>query len=750
MPRMRVISVWAVAISAVLIAYRVYNRVSKTPVIEPPDAPSAQSLPNTPFDGPRVGPATVGQAENARYTFIDEQTRQVTRVFGFGKLLNPETGSRKWNLQKPYITMYERTFDCEITADRGAMTVETVKGNPSPTDGQLYENVVISIRGKDSDEPIDSAIYLDELSYNSERSEFSTEGPVRIVSPQVEMEGRGMVLIYNPAGNRIEFFKVFELDYLHLKEVESLSSDSGKSSPAPAPVGEPTVASGADAGARPLPPSMDDMYVCTFSRDVVIAYGGEVRVEGAQEIVINNILWAREERTPKKHSEGPGEAGAVRTDAALSDADVSAEAVTEDGKGPVNVRVTCKGGFMAKPLTSVFESIEPGLSGQHSRSMTALPGTGAQEIVGVLKDGSAEGPGTDAMAGAGAAEYGTVVTAGEAGDEPAVAAQFKARRIAYDMTTGYALAEGPVELTFRPASDTEADPNATVLPMIVTAEKNAEFFANADRVVERIVFNENVIGTRRVLTPEYVETSSFYGRTLTTVLETNKEHERNGQISHVAVTEGNVKLESIRTNEGGDVVSNVRLVCLRIDYDAMKSIVYATGPGNIQLNNQNAPPRATGEGGGKLSLSGPCFALVRGFDRLTWFTEAMQINADGKEESLHIAYWPIEEGRRGQIYRGSTMRLQANFWPLPEGGSELATVITTGGIHYQEDGGNEFLGEDLLYDAEKGLLVITSSEQNACLLNGALVDRIDYEVNTGRVRGSLASSPGAITVPAKP
>jgi hypothetical protein len=790
-----------VAVSAILIVYRIYNRIADTPAIEPPDQTGAD-LPDPVFDegSPTInGTVVVGQAENARYTFVDDQTKEVTRVFGFQKLLNPEAGTRKWNLQKPYINMYEKTFDCEITADRGTLTVETVKGNPSPTDGQLYDNVVIRVRARQTDRPIDSVIYMDQLNYNSERSEFSTEGPLRVVSPRAEMEARGMLLIYNPAMSRIEFLKVVHLDYLHLKDIESFSTraddeaapaeDADKAmvsaespevpalssvasvvpvQPAPA-IAAPKPASAGEAAVPTAPASADDFYVCTFSRDVVIEYGGEVTVLGDQEIVINNILWSgsRSEggaSSPDAAATGAAAAGettagpdtpaaatggqeahaggaaaetdVVSGDAAATPAAPETVAAAAEVKPPVDVHVTCKGGFMAKPLTSVFEVVEPSLS----RPLSSPPG-----VASAAPAPAGEGPAPDSPL---AAE--TAVPGAEGADtsDLPMPAHFKARRISYDMTTSYGLAEGPVELTFLPAADAETDPNATVLPMVVTAERDAEFFANADRVVERIVFNEDVVGTRKVLTPQYLQTSSFHGRTLTTHLETDKQSERSGAINHISVTEGNVRLRSIRTTDDGEVISNVGLACLRIDYDAVKSIVHAAGPGNIQLNNKNAPPPPPGAAGGKLSLSGPCFALVKGFDKLTWFTEGMQINADGEE--LYLAYWPIEGGRWGRITSGQTQHLQANFWPLPEGGSELATVITAGGIFYEEDGGNIFKGEDMLYDAEKGLLLISGSENNPCFVNGAMVDRIEYDVNTGKVRSSLAPSPGAVTVPVKP
>ncbi len=94
-------------------------------------------------------------------------------------------------------------------------------------------------------------------------------------------------------------------------------------------------------------------------------------------------------------------------------------------------------------------------------------------------------------------------------------------------------------------------------------------------------------------------------------------------------------------------------------------------------------------------------------------------------------------------------RPYANFLPLPDGTNDLATVITTGGIYYEEDGGNVFKGQDLLYDADKSLVTVTSTEKNDCYFNNARVDWIEYEMDTGDVRAELASTPGGLTMPAK-
>lgn len=769
MSKLRKIMIWCVAVSAILIVFRVYNRIAGMPKITPPPKSEGGGIDAPEFNpaGSRIGSAMVEKVVKSRYKFFDEQTKKLERELGFKELLNPGVRSKKWQLREPYMSMYEDNFVCRITSDRGTVRVDTVKGNPTPTDVELYDNVVIRIQSTAAVASADTVIYMDRLLYNSERSEFYTNGPIKLVSEKAEMEGTGLVLIYNEAMNRIEFLKVIMLDYLRLKDVAAFFSPGSRpaaktSDAAPAGLADaagsrpkvvarsdkPTVATAAvaaDAGDEKAEaaPSPDDLYECTFSGDVVIEYGDEIIVHGADVISILNILWASESAKSK-----PAE-GQTREDESSAGSTVSKEAtgapskaVVSDSTGPtgnekagpvgadagksvegaegagVEVYITCKGGLVSKPMTSVYDGTEP-------PPIDAFGGEAA-----VSADSPAGSP---------------VESGGTEDKRPAV---FKTRSITYDMTTGSGWAQAPVELTFYPGLSAKSDPNRVVLPMVITAEKNVQFLANEDRVVERIIFNKNVIGTQKVAAPLYVQTSQFFGEKLTVELNTGPRRELEGDISRIFVTEGNVKLESVRMAKER-VISHVKLPCVRIDYNVALKKVFATGPGTIQLNNANAPPVKRQPGDKKPRLSGPCYALIKGFERLTWFTESMQINADGKAESVYLSYWPIVDGKLGDLIRVTTMHVQANFLPMPDGTNELATVITAGGIYYEEEGGNVFKGQDLLYDADKSLVTVTSTEKNDCYFNNARVDWIEYEMDTGDVRAELASTPGGLTMPAK-
>ncbi len=802
MSKLRKIMIWCVAVSAILIVFRVYNRIAGMPTITPPPKSEGEVIEAPTFnrDGSRIGSAFVEDVGEALYKFYDEVTKKLKRELGFKKLLNPGDRSKRWQLREPFMVMYDDDFVCRITSERGTVQVEAVNNNPTPTDAELYDNVVIRIQSTKAAPSADTVIYMDRLSYNSERSEFYTSGPIKLISDKAEMQGTGLQLIYNEPLNRIEFLKVIMLDYLRLKDVAGFSSPRGR--PAAKTSDAPPAGSADVSGSRPkkvvsksekptMPktavaadtadekaeaaPSPDDLYECTFSRDVVIEYGDEIIVEGADSISIRNILWGSESAKSK-----PAEGGTAKVESSAAST-VSKEAtgspsqaVVSDSAGPagnekagsagadagksvaiaeeagVEVYITCKGGLVSKAMTSVYDGTEPPpIDTSSQREQIGAPEAGvlAGDELNAADDAT-EAPNAANEAASGAEGAGeSAVGTGSQGESLPVQeegpAVFKTRSITYDMLTGSGWAQAPVELTFYPRLDQESDPNTVVLPMVITAEKNVQFLANKDRVVERIIFNKNVIGTRKAVMPLYVQTSQFFGEKLTVELNTGPKRELEGDISHIFVTEGNVKLESVRTAKEL-VISHVKLSCVRFDYDVALKMVFATGPGRIELNNENAPPAKKVPGDKKPRLSGPCYAQINGFERLTWFTEGMQINADGKAESVYMSYEPIVDGEPGDLISATTMHLQANFFPMEDGTNELETVITWGGIYYEEKGGNIFKGQDLHYDARKSLVRVTSTEKNDCYFNNARVDWIEYEVDTGDVRAELAPTPGAL------
>ena len=188
------------------------------------------------FDGQQageIGDAVIGETSRSEYKMWDDNKR-LTRKFGFEKLLHSE--GQSWDVLSPFMNIYEKQFRCFVTSEKGYIRIEKIAGKPMPAEAQLSKNVLIEIQPL-KDNGSDIKIFLEDLNFNSERSEFSTDGPVLMVSSKATMTGYGLSLIYNSTLGRIEFLKIRKLDELVINDYDNKNEES------PALVKENAVAS---------------------------------------------------------------------------------------------------------------------------------------------------------------------------------------------------------------------------------------------------------------------------------------------------------------------------------------------------------------------------------------------------------------------------------------------------------------------------------------------------------------------------
>ena len=922
-----------------------------TPELEVPRSDGGDDVNVDDFTGKvnQIGGVDIGTTKKAEFKTVDPLTGRVVRIFGFDELLNPAQGSARWRLKKPYMKMFENNFRCYVTSENGNVQVETIGDRPSPSDAQLSGDVQIRIVSQDKDRPVECTIYLDDVEYSSERSEFATDGPVRLVSQNSEMVGTGMLLVYNPAVSRLEYLQIVDLDYIHIKDVSTLSSSSGSTgdkdeatevavsdeqgAEAEVAVANADNAAGADNAGPGEVAQADDpdaFYQCKLLDNVAIRYGQQLVVVGANEVSISNILLSGSPGSTQGSS-GANENAEFKDagDVAVAEVVTSENVVAgkaaagdvaqivksdADAQEITDVFVTCEGGLILKPMgdaanegaaasighrrvvevigTPVIvreitspdgvestvaqcgvikydidrdildmltnagqEFVTLTMSGsdaslttagsvkwQRSDDMATINGPGklmmrpkgdsaadtkavASEMCfeGVMKLFFAKIASDDSMGGlalrsanlvggvtaeikdngtsrmksdyatftfdesndlsqadlAGnvsfdsengsiATEQAKILFAKDADGKPYARsmqsiggtvlepaskdenqrpARFEAASIDYDIVTGNALAHGPVKFVFyateKPKDPADDTTKTEPVPIVITADDNAEFFSEQNR----IVFNGNVVGARESRTQDYTQKSTFYGDTLTVDMlgKDAKAKEGDVKVAHVTVAGESVKLESVRTVDGVNI-NHVILVCKQFDYDDIGKVVKAIGPGEIQINNANAP--AVDNAGQKLSLEGPCFARISGFDELKWNTADNRILAFSESEDVNIGYIPIVDGKRGRVVNAVVKSLEAGFVTLPTGKSELGSLKASDGVYYKEDDGHEFMGDSLFYDSASSVMIFKGTEKEPCFADGARVPRIEYNMTTGDVKTELSKTPGSIAIPA--
>src|SRR4030042_1360352 len=213
----RKLYVWLISAGAILVIYLLYNLISRTPPIKIDTPETSTESDAVEFDSKigKVGNVGIGPIQKARYTHLDDKKR-VDREFGFEKLLHAEGNA--WEIEKPYMNIFRHNLKCYMTADKGTVRVEDAVGRATPTDATLIGNVVIHILPEKRSSLRKSFVYLDDVIFLSEKSQFSTAGPVKFISSNAQMLGKGMEIVYTDELERLEFLKIINLENLRIRE----------------------------------------------------------------------------------------------------------------------------------------------------------------------------------------------------------------------------------------------------------------------------------------------------------------------------------------------------------------------------------------------------------------------------------------------------------------------------------------------------------------------------------------------------
>ncbi|MHC4719979.1 MAG: hypothetical protein ACYSYT_05830 [Planctomycetota bacterium] len=684
--------------------YLLYNRISRTPPIEIDTAQTraedAKHIPDANFDTEigMIGDVGVGTVQKARYTRLNNQ-KQVEREFGFDKLLHERAD--EWEIEKPYMNVFRNNLKCYITAERGTVRIEDAAGQPNPKEGTLAGNVVIHILPQPGSSVRESFIYLDDIFFLSERSRFSTDGPVEFVSEGARMLGTGLELVYNDQQDRLEFLKIRNMKSLTLKTSSQTSlfgpEQTESAGPGPSPEQHQTTSQPTDTTG----PKQSRYYNCLFDKNVVIDTPQQLIL--TDQLSINRILWAADSNAQSGKSDTTGP---VSTDS-TQPADVPLAARTEAKKSPdqlTDILITCQGGIVVAPQGS---SRTPESSAESSADAVSTLSRNAQSLA-----------------------------------RAANRTTFIAPRIDHSLPTGDTVATGPSELNFYATDFMAGQSNQTRLPVKVTAKKQARFLPKSNQVI----FDGDCLCTMLRAEPNSAEKYTLAAPQITIDLA-DRDAEASSAvaagIAHLTATGPIVQLATAKTatkpNEPQELLGFTKLKCRRFDYDADQQLMLATGPGLIAADNSRIPaPDAKVP---KYGLQKQCYAVVRDFDTLTYYLNDEHVVVNAADTSILIDYFPVVRGKQTRQVAVTTSHIDAFLYQAPTGRTELATLTATGAVTY-EDADKQFVGSEMFYDSVNSLITARGSQSQPCLFNGALVDSIKYDLKTGRVKTRIVG-PGA-------
>ncbi|MDD5327352.1 MAG: LPS export ABC transporter periplasmic protein LptC [Phycisphaerae bacterium] len=695
----RKLRVWLISAGAVLAIYLFYNLLNRTPPIEFDtgakftDAVGDSNIAEFDDKIGMVGDVGVGTVRKAKYTHLDAE-KQIDREFGFEKLLHAE--GDEWEIEKPYMNIYRHNLKCYMTADKGRVRVVEAVGRATPTDATLTGNVVIHILPENNDNISEGFIYLDDVIFINERSEFSTAGPVKFTSQNAQMLGKGMELVYNDELDRLEFLKIIELEALRIRQSSLASESSGtKRSGSKASLFSSQAATTSPASPQAEQPRTDrpetrkgEHYKCVFRKNVVIDSPEQIIL--ADEISISDILWAR---ASDKKSETKDTGG---TDKTKESAKVTEESVTSQQIGLaespeqfVDIVVTCDGGIAVVPMDS-----------------NVVP-----------------------------AQYSKLKSFTDDKGRPA----FIASTIDYSMITEDIVAAGPSELTFNINDITSAEVKpAAPVPVKITAQEKTKFSPSSNQVV----FQGDVLCTMLRDDIGFQQKYTLSAPKLT--VDLSKDKQSRADIKHLTAGGEVVQLDTSKW-AGEELLGFTKLKCLQFDYDAAEQMFLAAGSGIIAVDNSKITE--PGKKTGKFSLQRPCYVVVRNFDTLKYLAEADVIIADAANEQIIIDYFPVIKGKQQQTTATSN-HVEAVLYETSTGQNELSTLSASGGITYEEQKPQkgrtvQFVGSGMFYDGGESMITAWGDESQPCFLNGALAPGIEYNLKSGRIKTKI-TGPGML------
>lgn len=466
---MRKILIGFVSLGVMLAAYLLYSGLSDTPVIDTnagtefiEDAGDSNI---GDFDGEirKIEGVGLGTTKKAYYYTINKKTKEIEREWGFEKLLHEIRDV--WELEKPYINVFESDFTCYITADEGQVQVETAVGSTTPRDATFSGNVVIHISPKASSQVKESFIYLDDITFLSERSLLTTAGPVEFISEDVQMRGTGLELIYNDQNDRLEFFRIVDLGALRIKDSQVAMFSAGEAE-AEAPFEDqaqqpdeialalsPENAEAATEEAQPPAEEKDvQFYKLVFSDNVLIDTPREL-VFADDRICISDILWSKDssERSGEVDAGGVDDANAIAAvgpEEQVGEPNVAVAQMSEPNEPaeqPGDIFITCNNGLVLVPMDSpksLDEYMQPPVN-------AAAPGSEHPEQ---LEDDTGR-------------------------------TRFLTPKIDYNRVTGELVANGLTKVAFYVEDQAGAEANEPPAPIKITARDGAKFFPVSNHAV---------------------------------------------------------------------------------------------------------------------------------------------------------------------------------------------------------------------------------------------------------------------------
>jgi hypothetical protein len=469
---MRKITIGLIALSIAVSIFTLYSRMNRTPqIIQSPfnGTVDHNSLDRN-YDANqigRIGDVGVGTVKKVR--FVSKQDDEITGEFGFEKLLY--RNGNVWEVEQPYRNIFRPDFSAYMTADKGIIEVATVKGNAAVTDFTysdvknltLSGNVVIRILPGTSKDIQESYLFLDDLTFNSDKSLISTAGPVKFISHDIQMTGKGLEIIYNKQQRGLEYCRILDIESLQAKVPKSSISSDNKpvnnvqnAQPKKTTVATSNVTNKSSNNKNQIEAQntpLDQYYKCLISKNVLINTPEQV-IFAAGDLLITDVQWKEtQKQTMASTNKQPArDANNIQNKNNNTNTPATTIAVNEPNEPSeelVEITITCDDGI------------------------TITPQDPANKQKDVVQDTIESAP----------------VNYTEKLESPTRQTKLLTQKLKYNLNTGDAVAAGPSAFRFYPKDSNNAADNKENSSITITAQKEVIFL----KAKNQVVFDGNCI-----------------------------------------------------------------------------------------------------------------------------------------------------------------------------------------------------------------------------------------------------------------
>jgi hypothetical protein len=512
-----------VSFLAVLVVYFIYNRLSRTPPI-PADiyvTPAEQlaDVCDTNAGIGKVGDVGVGIIKNARYTTLNAR-KQVEREFGFQELLHQD--GNDWEIEKPYMNIYRKSFNCTITGERAKVAVEIAGGRVTPKQGMLMGNITIRIMPKQKDAG-ETTLYLDDIAFSADKSLFSTAGPVELVSQNVRLSGTGVEIVYNGDDERLERLQITNLKSLRIKRWSGgtvLESTPGADTNNPKQKGDNEQAS-----------KRGQNYQCALDKNVRIETPNERLL--ADALLINDIFIPGGSAEQSQNESAPD----INTTPIPSSNKPEA---AQSAESPSDVSIACDGGIIVVPM---------GASAKKE-----LPPEQA---------------------------YAAIIAEQDSNSSPVGKTTFRGGNVTYSAATGEAMALGLSSIAFDVNVKTR-DGDARPATVRLTSHREALFSPASNKSIFEGDCRCTVSQQQDKILQQYIVLSDKLQIDL--AKKNTRKTDSSLDVNRLIASGPNTHLAGVR-KIGDKLLTGLELKCPLINYDTAGGNLFAAGPGLIKVDN---------------------------------------------------------------------------------------------------------------------------------------------------------------------